>query len=201
MFDIDGVILWLQQNPEWVAWGLFLSAFIESFAIIGIFIPGVVLLIAISGLAAAVDMHPFYVLIIVYSSSCIADITSFLIGIRLDKKISSVWPFKSNPNWLRKGQDFFRDYGILGVFVGRFIGPIRPVMPLTAGTMGMKFKHFLSVDLFSGLIWAPLYSLPGYYGTKLLLKTSYILEFIAGLLLISILAIVLFKKFSNKSKN
>ena len=201
MFDIDGVILWLQQNPEWVAWGLFLSAFIESFAIIGIFIPGVVLLISISGLAAAVDMHPFYVLIIVYSSSCIADITSFLIGIRLDKKISTVWPFKSNPNWLRKGQDFFRDYGILGVFVGRFIGPIRPVMPLTAGTMGMKFKHFLSVDLFSGLIWAPLYSLPGYYGTKLLLKTSYILEFIAGLLLISILAIVLFKKFSNKSKN
>lgn len=201
MFDIDGVILWLQQNPEWVAWGLFLSAFVESFAIIGIFIPGVVLLIGISGLAAAVDMHPFYVLIIVYSSSCIADITSFLIGIRLDKKISSVWPFKSNPNWLRKGQDFFRDYGILGVFVGRFIGPIRPVMPLTAGTMGMKFKHFLSVDLFSGLIWAPLYSLPGYYGTKLLLKTSYILEFIAGLLLISILAIVLFKKFSNKSKN
>ena len=85
-----------------------------------------------------------------------------------------------------------------------FITPgfvIRPVMPLTAGTMGMKFKHFLSVDLFSGLIWAPLYSLPGYYGTKLLLKTSYILEFIAGLLLISILAIVLFKKFSNKSKN
>jgi membrane protein DedA with SNARE-associated domain len=67
--------------------------------------------------------------------------------------------------------------------------------------MGMKFKHFLSVDLFSGLIWAPLYSLPGYYGTKLLLQTSYILELIAGLLLISILAIVLFKKFSNKSKN
>ena len=146
-------------------------------------------------------MHPFYVLIIVYSSSCIADVTSFLIGIRLDKKISSVWPFKSNPDWLKKGQDFFRDYGILGVFVGRFIGPIRPVMPLTAGTMGMKFKHFLSVDLFSGLIWAPLYSLPGYYGTKLLLKTSYILEFIAGLLLISIIAIVLFKKITNKSKN
>ena len=201
MFDIDGVILWLQQNPEWILTGLFLSAFVESFAIIGIFIPGVVLLFGISSLAATADIHPSFVLIIVYSSSCIADITSYLIGIKLDKKIYSLWPFKTNPNWLKKGQDFFRSYGMLGVFVGRFLGPIRPVMPLTAGTMGMKFKYFLSIDLFSGLIWAPVYSLPGYYGTKLLLQTSYTLELMAGLLLVSILAIVLFKNFNIKSKN
>ena len=63
MFDIDGVILWLQQNPEWVAWGLFFAAFAESFAIIGIFIPGVVLLAIISGMAASADMNVASVLI------------------------------------------------------------------------------------------------------------------------------------------
>ena len=76
MFDIDGVILWLQQNPEWIAWGLFISAFIESFAIIGIFIPGVVLLALIAGMAASADIHIASVLIIVYSASCLADISS-----------------------------------------------------------------------------------------------------------------------------
>ena len=108
MFDIDGVILWLQQNPEWVAWGLFFAAFVESFAIIGIFVPGVVLLAIISGMAASADMNVASVLIIVYSASCIADISSYFIGMRLHKRIDSIWPFRTNPGWLIKGREFFK---------------------------------------------------------------------------------------------
>ena len=195
MFDIDGVILWLQQNPEWIAWGLFISAFIESFAIIGIFIPGVVLLALIAGMAASADMHIASVLIIVYSASCLADVSSFLIGIKLHKKIDSIWPFKNNPGWLKKGREFFKTYGILGVFVGRFIGPVRPVMPITAGSMGMKFKHFLGVDLFSGLIWAPLYSLPGYFAGKIVFENTDSIYLLLGLSVILILVVLIFKKF------
>ena len=194
MFDIDGVILWLQQNPEWIAWGLFISAFIESFAIIGIFIPGVVLLALIAGMAASADIHIASVLIIVYSASCLADISSFLIGIKLHKKIDSIWPFKNNPGWLKKGREFFKTYGILGVFVGRFIGPVRPVMPITAGSMGMKFKHFLGVDLLSGLIWAPLYSLPGYFAGKIVFENTDSIYLFLGLAVILTLVILIFKK-------
>ena len=52
MFEIGAVTLWLQQNPEWIILGLCSAAFVESFALIGIIIPGVVLLAAISGLAS-----------------------------------------------------------------------------------------------------------------------------------------------------
>ena len=200
MFDIDGVILWLQQNPEWVAWGLFFAAFVESFAVIGIFIPGVVLLAIISGMAASADMHIASVLIIVYSASCIADISSYLIGMRLNKRIDSIWPFKTNPGWLIKGKEFFKTYGILGVFIGRFIGPVRPVMPITAGSMGMKFKHFLGVDLFSGLIWAPMYSLPGYFAGKVVFENMYSMYLLLGLSIVLILVVLIFKEiFSSKT--
>ena len=200
MFDIDGVILWLQQNPEWVAWGLFFAAFVESFAVIGIFIPGVVLLAIISGMAASADMHIASVLIIVYSASCIADISSYLIGMRLNKRIDSIWPFKTNPGWLIKGKEFFKTYGILGVFIGRFIGPVRPVMPITAGSMGMKFKHFLGVDLFSGLIWAPMYSLPGYFAGKVVFENTSSMYLLLGLSIVLILVVLIFKKiFSSKT--
>ena len=200
MFDIDGVILWLQQNPEWVAWGLFFAAFVESFAVIGIFIPGVVLLAIISGMAASADMHIASVLIIVYSASCIADISSYLIGMRLNKRIDSIWPFKTNPGWLIKGKEFFKTYGILGVFIGRFIGPVRPVMPITAGSMGMKFKHFLAVDLFSGLIWAPMYSLPGYFAGKVVFENMDSMYLLLGLSIVLILVVLIFKKiFSSKT--
>ena len=200
MFDIDGVILWLQQNPEWVAWGLFFAAFVESFAVIGIFIPGVVLLAIISGMAASADMHIASVLIIVYSASCIADISSYLIGMRLNKRIDSIWPFKTNPGWLMKGKEFFKTYGILGVFIGRFIGPVRPVMPITAGSMGMKFKHFLGVDLFSGLIWAPMYSLPGYFAGKVVFENTSSMYLLLGLSIVLILVVLIFKKiFSSRT--
>ena len=200
MFDIDGVILWLQQNPEWVAWGLFFAAFVESFAVIGIFIPGVVLLAIISGMAASADMHIASVLIIVYSASCIADISSYLIGMRLNKRIDSIWPFKTNLGWLIKGKEFFKTYGILGVFIGRFIGPVRPVMPITAGSMGMKFKHFLGVDLFSGLIWAPMYSLPGYFAGKVVFENTSSMYLLLGLSIVLILVVLIFKKiFSSRT--
>jgi len=198
MFDIDGVILWLQQNPEWVAWGLFFAAFVESFAIIGIFVPGVVLLAIISGMAASADMNVASVLIIVYSASCIADISSYLIGMRLNKRIDSIWPFKTNLGWLIKGKEFFKTYGILGVFIGRFIGPVRPVMPITAGSMGMKFKHFLGVDLFSGLIWAPMYSLPGYFAGKVVFENTSSMYLLLGLSIVLILVVLIFKKIFRK---
>ena len=200
MFDIDGVILWLQQNPEWVAWGIFFAAFVESFAIIGIFIPGVVLLAIISGMAASADMNVASVLILVYSASCIADISSYFIGVRLHKRIDSIWPFKTNPGWLIKGKEFFKTYGILGVFIGRFIGPVRPVMPITAGSMGMKFKHFLGVDLFSGLIWAPMYSLPGYFAGKVVFENTDSMYLLLGLSIVLILLVLIFKKiFSSRT--
>ena len=98
MFDIGAVTLWLQQNPELIVLGLCSAAFIESFALIGIIIPGVVLLAAISGLAASTNIPIFYVVSLVYVSSCFADISSFLLGKYLSKKIDTVWPFNNNPS-------------------------------------------------------------------------------------------------------
>ena len=172
MFDIGAVTHWLQQNPEWIVLGLCSAAFIESFALIGIIVPGVILLAAISGLAASTNLSIFYVVILVYVSSCLADIFSFLLGKSLSKKIDRVWPFNNNPSWLEQGRKFSKSYGIPGVFLGRVIGPIRPLIPITVGSLSMNFRTFIFVDLISGLLWAPLYTLPGYFAAKTVLEDS-----------------------------
>ncbi len=172
MFDIGAISFWLQQNPEWIILGLCSAAFVESFALIGIIIPGVVLLAAISGLAASTDLPIFQVVSLVYLSSCLADICSFLIGRYLSNKIDSVWPFNNNPSWLEQGRKFSKTYGIPGVFLGRFVGPIRPLIPITVGSLSMDLRTFIFVDLVSGLIWAPVYTLPGYFAAKTALEGS-----------------------------
>ena len=186
MFDIGAVTLWLQQNPEWIIFGLCSAAFVESFALIGIIIPGVILLAAISGLASSTNLSIFQVVLLVYISSCLADISSFFIGKYLSRKIDHTWPFKKNPSWLEQGRVFFKSYGILGVFLGRFIGPVRPLIPITAGSLAMDMRTFILVDLASGLLWAPLYSLPGYFAGKTALEGSGTLSLAAGLIAIAI---------------
>jgi undecaprenyl-diphosphatase len=179
MFDIGAVTLWLQQNPEWIVLGLCSAAFIESFALIGIIIPGVVLLAAISG---------------VYLSSCLADISSFLIGKYLSNKIDHIWPFNNNPSWLEQGRKFSKSYGIPGVFLGRFVGPIRPLIPITVGSLSMDLRTFIFVDLISGLIWAPVYTLPGYFAAKTALEGSDNLTLAAGFIALAI-AFLLFARY------
>jgi len=198
MFDIGAVTLWLQQNPEWIVLGLCSAAFIESFAFIGIIVPGVLLLAAISGLSASTNLSVFQVVLLVYISSCLADILSFLIGKYLSNKIDKVWPFKNNPLWLEQSRKFSASYGIPGVFLGRFVGPIRPLIPVTVGSLGMDLRVFITVDLISGIVWAPLYTLPGYFAAKSAIENSGNFTFAAGLIALAIVFLFLVRYLVSK---
>ena len=197
MFEFNEVILWLKDNPEWIALGVFGAAFIESFALIGVIIPGVVLLAVISGMAAS-TLSVFELVLIAYVASFLADILSFLLGTGISKSIDKLWPFYKYPNLLIQGRSFVKRFGILGVFVGKFIGPIRPLLPLTAGSLGMNFKYFLTVEIFSSFLWALLYTVPGYYAGKSILDSQFNLNWLIGAIIGVVVLIVIVRYFNRK---
>ena len=197
MFEFNEVILWLKDNPEWIALGIFGAAFIESFALIGVIIPGVVLLAVISGMAAS-TLSIFELVLIAYVASFLADILSFLLGTGISKSIDNLWPFNKYPNLLALGRSFVKRFGILGVFVGKFIGPIRPLLPLTAGSLGMNFKYFLTVEIFSSFLWALLYTVPGYYAGKSILDSQFNLNWLIAAIIGVIVLIVVVRYFNRK---
>ncbi|WP_322853369.1 bifunctional DedA family/phosphatase PAP2 family protein [Marinobacter sp. X15-166B] len=63
---------------------------------------------------------------------------------------------------MKKGEWFFHKYGGTSVVIGRFVGPVRPVIPLIAGALLMPWKKFLSYNVVSAIAWAPLYIIPGF---------------------------------------
>ena len=197
MFEFNEVILWLKDNPEWIALGVFGAAFIESFALIGVVIPGVVLLAVISGMAAS-TLNVFELVLIAYVASVLADILSFLLGTSISKSIDKLWPFNKYPNLLVQGRTFVKRFGILGVFVGKFIGPIRPLLPLTAGSLGMNFKYFLTVEIFSSFLWALLYTVPGYYAGKSILDSQFNLNWLIAIIIGVAILIVIVRYFNSK---
>ena len=162
MFEFNEIIIWLEKNPEWIAIGIIGASFIESFALIGIVVPGVVLLAVISGLAAA-SLSIFEVVLIAYFSSLISDIASFFIGYSFRSSLNKIWPFSKYPEFLSTGQLFFKNYGMIGLFLGKFIGPIRPLLPITAGSLSMDRKKFFLIEFLSCFLWALIYTIPGYY--------------------------------------
>lgn len=155
--------LWLESHPLITLTAVALVAFIESFALVGVLVPGVVLLFSLAALTSQLDLYLPWVLIAAALGACIGDLSSFFIGRWLQHRLDHIRWFRYHQRWLEQGEWFFRRWGWLSVLIGRFVGPIRPVVPLVAGALNMPKRLFIGLNLMSVLVWAPIYILPGYF--------------------------------------
>ncbi|MEX0603666.1 MAG: bifunctional DedA family/phosphatase PAP2 family protein [Marinobacter sp.] len=153
---------WFSANPAWLATGLFLIAFLESLAIAGLVIPGVAILFAVAALAGKAGVPLGEALMWAGAGAILGDGLSYCLGRQLKGRLHSVWPFSRYPRMLQRGEHFFMLHGGKSVVIGRFLGPIRPVLPLIAGAFRMPSRRFFTFNILSAIGWAPVYVLPGY---------------------------------------
>lgn len=153
---------WLGSHTRWLGLAIFLIALAESLAIAGLLIPGVLLLFAASALAGGGDLGLLATLSWAFAGAVCGDLLSFALGRWFHQDIRRMRLFARHLHWLDRGESFFRRYGTYSIVLGRFIGPIRPIIPLVAGMFDMPFWRFVLVNILSALAWAPVYVLPGY---------------------------------------
>ncbi len=152
---------WAEQHPILLVTAGFLLALIESLAVIGIVVPGVLLLFV---LGALVGLDPWLLAgvgLSVAAGAIVGDGVSFWIGRRYGAGLRSVWPMVRYQHWLDAGEAYFARYGGKSIFIARFIGPLRPVVPLVAGSLQMPMRLFVPRMLAACVIWSPLMLLPG----------------------------------------
>jgi undecaprenyl-diphosphatase len=166
-------------------WFFFFLAFIESAPFVGVFIPGATL-ISIGGFLAYQDyLNPWKLIAFAALGAIAGDFFSYSLGrfggdwIK-NKKIIS-------PQIIGRGEDFFRRYGNKSIFIGRFFGPIRAVIPFIAGVARMKRRPFIFWNVLSGISWAIVNVAAGYFSGTLIVpiykKWSHRLSWILILLL------------------
>ena len=158
----EPLVHWLGEHQDWILISIALISFLESLALVGIVVPGVALLFAAGTAAGSTGVDPVWMLFAAFCGAVAGDGLSFLLGYKYHEKIRRIPPFKTHPQWIDKGERFFRKYGLMGIVIGRFVGPVRPVMPLVAGFMQMKPASFLTINMLSAIAWAPFYLMPGY---------------------------------------
>jgi undecaprenyl-diphosphatase len=93
---------------------------------------------------------------------------SYFLGRRLKGATHTHWPFTKYPHWLTGAQALFERRGFSAIFISKFVGPLRPVVPFVAGAMCMAPAPFTGASIISSILWAMAFLIPSYYGIKVL---------------------------------
>ena len=155
------LLVWVETNPDYAGWIIFSMALLESLAIVGVLIPGVIILFGAGTLIGAGVIDFWSSCLWAVAGAIIGDGLSYWLGHHFDYLTARFKWFQLHPDHLKKGIEFFQRYGDLSVALGRFFGPIRAVVPLVAGLLHMPPRRFYLANILSALIWAPAYLLPG----------------------------------------
>jgi len=159
---VDSITGWLAANPSWLSAAIFLIAFIECLAIAGIVVPGTVVLFAVAALAGSGILPLSEVLLLGFLGGILGDVVSYFIGRRFHQGIRRLPGLRTHPEWIGSAETYFQRYGIASLLVGRFIGPLRPMLPMVAGMFDMPFPRFAAVSLLAAAGWSIAYLLPGW---------------------------------------
>jgi len=152
---------WVGANPSWAYLVVLLGAFAESLAVIGMVVPGVMIMLGAGALIATGNLDFWPTCLSAVVGAIAGDGLSYWLGYRYREHIRAVWPFKRHSEQLDQGVEFFERFGAKSVVFGRFFGPVRAIVPMVAGIMQMAPRRFVLANVGSALIWAPAYLAPG----------------------------------------
>ncbi|MCL5004474.1 MAG: LssY C-terminal domain-containing protein [Patescibacteria group bacterium] len=143
-------------------WIVLLISLAESLPFIGLIIPGAIL----AGLFGFFSAQGYLDIgnLILFSAigAILGDNISYYLGTRGTKLFRQENKILKLSH-LESGERFFKKHGNKSIFLGRFIGPLRPIIPFVAGLFRMDRKAFLFWNIISGVLWAISFLLLGYF--------------------------------------
>jgi membrane protein DedA with SNARE-associated domain len=151
---VDQVIAFVREHGAWAPPIVFALAFGESLAFISLLIPAWSVLIAIGALITSSKLSFWPIWIAGALGAALGDWLSYWVGLKLEHSVAQVWPLSRNPDLIPRGEAFVKRWGVAGIFIGRFFGPLRASVPLVAGIFAMPFWPFQFANFSSAFVWA-----------------------------------------------
>lgn len=137
-------------------------ALLESTIIVGTFVPGTVVLLFFGFAASQGEISLFWVIMATSAGAVAGDFISYYMG-----RFGTTF-IKANNGLLRMshvetGKAFFSKHGRKSILLGRFIGPLRQIIPFIAGAVHMSYRRFIYLNVAGAFLWAICYVILGYY--------------------------------------
>ena len=161
------LVEFVRVHEAWAAPIVFALAFGELLAFISLLIPAWAALVGIGVLIASGNLNFWPVWVAGALGAALGDWLSYWIGLKLGPPVAHIWPLSRHPALLPKGEAFMKRWGVLGIFIGRFFGPLRASVPLVAGIFRMPFWEFQIANFASAFVWAAVLLRVGDVATKI----------------------------------
>jgi membrane-associated protein len=182
---------------------LFLVIFMETGFVITPFLPGDSLLFAAGSLAAlqSSNLHVGVLYVVVAFAAVLGDTANYWIGHKLGPRVfTEKIPFLKK-EYLDRTHNFYEKHGRITIFLARFVPIIRTFAPFVAGIGNMSYLHFISYNIFGGIIWTALFVFGGYFfGNIAFVQKNFSLVIVA-IVLISAVPVMIEVIKSRKSKS
>jgi undecaprenyl-diphosphatase len=149
---------------EWSYLIIGLATALECAAFAGLLVPGESLVLA-SGFFAHQGVLSLDTVIVAAALGAIAGDN---IGYRLGARLGRTWLLRHGRRLgvtearFRRAERFFERHGPQAVFVGRFVGFARALVPFVAGASRMAYRDFVLYDTLGAAIWTVTFVLLGY---------------------------------------
>ncbi len=146
----------------WGYWLVLLVALLESLVFVGIVVPGAAFVVIAGFLSSQGYLDIGDLIWFAAIGAILGDSLSYYLGTKGTRF------FHNENKWLKadhleRGKQFFHKHGSKSIFLARFIGPLRAIVPFIAGVSGMKKSRFLFWNIISAFLWSASHLLVGYF--------------------------------------
>ena len=157
----QALIAFVQAHAAYAVPIAFTLGFLKALAFITMVVPGITIMLAMGTLIGASGIEFTPVWLAVSIGAGLGDWVSYVIGYRLKDRVRHIWPLNKHPEWLPRGERFFRRWGAMSVVLCRFFSPLRATIPLLCGIFEMPLLPFQVANWISAFLWAALLLAPG----------------------------------------
>jgi membrane-associated protein len=144
-----------ELDPVWILLLAFLLPYGETVALLDAVVPGEVGMVLLGAAAAQNEVPVIAVVAVATVGAFLGDSTSWLIGHYWGETLLLRWEpvRKRTEEPLERAERFFARRGGQTVFLARFVGALRALVPLAAGTAGMPYRRFWPWNAAASVTW------------------------------------------------
>lgn len=152
---------WIAAHPGLALALLFAASLLDALFIIGAFVPASIFLFGVGALVALGTLDLWPAAGVAAAGALIGDVISFGVGRHYRERLFNMALMRRHPEFVAQGRAFFERHGGKGIWLARFLGPVRSVTPAMAGASGLPLWQFVLIDSSAAYLWALIYILPG----------------------------------------
>lgn len=162
---LDYLLNLIARLGQWGYLVIFLGALLESAAFLGLVIPGESLVLVTGFLAAQGVLDLDVLIVTVAIGAALGDSIGYEMGRRMGRSALLHYGrhFGLTNARVEQADTFFARHGNKAVFLGRFVGFARAIVPFLAGSSRMPYRQFLPYNLFGAALWSAAVVLLGYF--------------------------------------